>query len=120
MRPIPILISALLAITLLSSCAASGQGGGLIHGGFMRGQVVRITSAETIVCIGSSDGASVGQELTVYRYLDPQPMEGADFVREDVGVVEVTEILDAHFARVRLVDGKIEKYDIVETVGSRR
>ncbi len=103
----------LIAGALLSACASGSSGGGFVHGVLMRGQVIRVAAAETIVCIGRADGAAPGDRFAVYRYLDPGS-EGAGFIREDVGMVEVVELIGMHFAMVRILEGDVRKHDIVE------
>lgn len=107
------IMALLVAGALLSACASGSSGGGIVHGVLMRGQVIRAAPTETIVCIGRADGAALGEKLAVYRYLDPGS-EGTGFIREDVGMVEVVELIDIHFARVRILNGAVKKHDIVE------
>ncbi|MAW79680.1 MAG: hypothetical protein CMI63_05535 [Parvularcula sp.] len=103
----------LIAGALLSAYASGSSGGGFVHGVLMRGQVVRAAPTETIICIWRADGAAPGRIFIIYRYLDPGS-EGADFIREDVGTAEVIELVDMHFARVRVISGDVKKHDIVE------
>lgn len=97
---------------VLSACSGSQ----FYHENFMRGQVVGIDNNEAVVCIGSKDGALVGQTLQVYRYV----WEGAeddgddDYRVEYVGVVEIKSVVNEHFAKTTVAEGDVRKHDIVE------
>ncbi len=86
------------------------------HEYIMRGQVVELNSMNTIVCIGTYDGAKVGQKLNVLRFIKKVAVaEGEDTYKvENVGEVKVIEIINEHFAKVESVSGEIQKNDIVE------
>ncbi len=96
---------------LTLSCAT------LYHEWIMRGSIIEASDSEIYLCIGSKDGASVGQELNVYKIvrLAERPL----FRREPVGKVKITEIVDEHFAKATVISGKAEKNDIVELVRPR-
>jgi hypothetical protein len=111
----------------MTAACATDQGGGLMHGYFMKGQVVRAREDQTIVCIGHADGAALGQVFDVYRYIDVDPAEEADHeyfdpeptygsfpTKERVGAVEIARVVNAHFAEVRVIEGDIAKNDFVE------
>jgi len=102
----------LAAIAVSQPLAAQGLG----HTFFMRGQVVKATGAEIIICIGKADGAQVGQTLKVVRVVErPGPPKGtAQFDRRDVGTVTITQIIDDHFARVSIANGDVKNHDLVE------
>ncbi len=103
------LILATLVIFLTFSCAA------VYHRYFMSGSIVETSDSDVYLCIGSKDGASVGQELDVYKLIriaSPRPT----FKRELTGKVKITEIIDEHFANATVTSGKAEKNDIVELV----
>ncbi len=63
MNPKP-LVSVFLAVLLFSAagCATMESAG---HKYIMRGQVLEVAGDEAYLCIGSEDGARVGQELAV-------------------------------------------------------
>ena len=91
--------------------------GGIRHGWIMRGQVLEIDSGVAIVCVGTSDGAKVGQVLDVHRdthVLSGSPKSGATYKRSDVGRVEISELFDDHYARARVLSGSPATNDIVE------
>ncbi|HBK90993.1 MAG TPA: hypothetical protein DDZ68_04915 [Parvularcula sp.] len=98
---------------LLSACAFGSSGGGFVHGALVRVQVIRAAEMEAAVCVGRAEGAVLGEKLTVYRYLDPGS-EGMGLIREDVGTIEVVELIDIHCARVRTFECDVKKDEIVE------
>lgn len=114
--------SALAAASMLVAMPALAQGIG--HTFFMRGSIVGADSSGTIVCIGSEDGATVGQVLDVYRVVQhPGPSgkgAGPSFHREPAGHVRIDHVYDAHFAHVSVVDGTPAVHDIVELRRTRR
>ena len=61
-----VLLVALMMVGLfmLTSCAAIKKP---YHSVFMKGSIIEITDTGVYLCIGSKDGASVGQELDVYK-----------------------------------------------------
>lgn len=105
----------LIAVTALFAVGASpvlAQGIG--HTFFMRGSIIAADRNGTVVCIGRADGAKAGQTLEVYKVTtNPGPTKGA-FRRELVGHVTVEQVLDDHFAAVRVADGSAAVNDIVE------
>lgn len=126
MRQMKPLVFMLLCAGILGACATD-TGGGLVHGYLMKGQVVRAREDQTIVCIGHADGATLGQVLDVYRYIDidpaeeanqayfdPEPSYGSFPKKKRVGTVEIARVVDAHFAEVRVTEGEISKNDFVE------
>jgi hypothetical protein len=80
----------------------------------MKGSIIEASDSDVYLCIGSKDGASVGQELDVYKILETKPP--TLFRREYTGKVRITEIIDEHFAKAKVISGKAEKNDIVELV----
>ncbi len=94
----------------------------------MRGSVVMKFDDEAHICIGSGDGAALGQFLNVYRikvdgrtwlfdYQQRYPtaeVRPTKYEKIKVGEVKVIRIFDEHFAAVQLVSGELESSDIVE------
>lgn len=108
------LILATFVIFLMSSCATVGQK--VYHGFLMKGSIIETSDSEVYLCIGSRDGASVGQELDVYKIIQRQS-KATPFRRVLTGKVKITEIVDEHFAKATVISGKAEKNDIVELIG---
>lgn len=108
----------LLASLVTTGACASIQR--LYHGYVMQGQIVDKTDNEVVLCIGTKEGAGVGQELTVYEVRNV-PIEGnpkaVRYQRIPVGRIRITEIIDDHFARARIVEGRADKYHIAEAGG---
>ncbi len=103
-------ISATFVSLLIVSCAT------VYHGVLMKGSIIEASDSEVYLCIGSKDGASVGQELDVYKIVRVIQTR-SDFRRELAGKVKITEIVDEHFAKATVISGKAEKGDIVELTG---
>ena len=103
------LILATLVIFLMFSCAT------VYHGLVMKGSIIEASDSEVYLCIGSRDGASVGQELDVYEIIETKPTPTL-FRRVLTGRVKITEIVDEHFAKATVISGKAEKNDIVELI----
>jgi hypothetical protein len=107
------LLSLLTAVLMVSSYATAQTG---YHANVMKGSIIEMQDSKIYICIGSRDGAKVGQELDVYN-VGAKPMmykEPPDFKREHTGKIRIVEILDEHFARATLVSGKAERGYIVE------
>ena len=91
--------------------------GGVRHGFFMRGQVLAIEGDVVSVCIGTQDGAKVGEELDVQRITAKpgnSPKAGPIFVRTEIGRVKIVELFDEHYARARILKGAPQLNDVVE------
>ncbi|AIY66131.1 hypothetical protein OM33_14185 [Pseudoalteromonas piratica] len=86
------------------------------HKNMMRGQVVEQSAGRTLICIGAKHGAKVGQKYSVIRFHEEiAPSEGDDpYTIEKVGTVQITKIVNDHFATVKLLSGDIEAKDMVE------
>ena len=110
------LVLATPVLFLLFSCAT------VYHGFLMKGSIIETSDSDVYLCIGKKDGASVGQELNVYKIVTfrfpPKPSPTLTrFKRESMGKVRITEIIDEHFAKATVISGKVEKNDIVELDG---
>ncbi|MFA5180492.1 MAG: hypothetical protein WC405_04170 [Syntrophales bacterium] len=112
-----LLFVALIMIGLftVASCAAIQQQQAY-HSIVMKGSIIHTTEDGIYLCIGKKDGASVGQELDVYKMTFTGGPKAPSFKREKIGKVKITEIIDEHFATAAVVSGKAEKNDIVELV----
>lgn len=116
-KGVPSIILATLVIFLMSSCAT------IYHRYIMKGSIVEASGPDIYLCIGSRDGASVGQELDVYKIVKEiidKTKGTAIFRRELTGKVRITEIIDDHFAKARVISGKAEENDIVELTGANK
>ena len=113
---------AIASAAMLGTAPAFASGIG--HSFFMRGSIVAEQAQGKVVCIGSEDGATVGQVLEVYRAVfHPGPSGkgfGPPFHREPVGHVRINHVYDGHFAHVSVVDGAPAVNDIVELRRNRQ
>ena len=100
----------------MSGCAGLQTAG---HKYIMRGQVLEVSESTAYLCVGSQDGAQVGQELTVYRFdriLNPNVKSTApSFRKQETGKVKITEIVDEHMANAKILSGNVKIHDVVET-----
>lgn len=101
----------LFGLALLGAQPAFAAGIG--HSFFMRGQIVDKDDSGRVVCIGSADGAKVGQVLEVFRVKRTHaktPSYGLTLV----GHVTIDRIFDEHFAHVTVGDGTAAVNNVVE------
>jgi len=83
----------------------------------MRGQILEVDDNIAYLCIGSSDGASVGQELTVVKHgRMPTPARFSEprYKREEIGKVKIVEIVDEHYAKANVLTGEVKVNYVVE------
>ena len=88
-----------------------------VHTSTMRGLIVGADKSGSVVCIGTADGAEVGQWLKVYHiynHVGPNKSSIPMYHRQVVGHVRIDHIFDEHFAHVRVTDGHPVTNDIVE------
>jgi hypothetical protein len=107
------LAGGLLVLSLFGSALASEPP----HTTRMQGQILDVEEGVAIVCIGTHDGAAVGQVLDVVRHVrrakGPKQV-GNPFRRETVGSVRIAEIFDEHYSRADVVSGNPRANDSVE------
>ena len=109
------ILSALVLVLFLVSTSFAGS---VYHKYLMKGSVLEVTDGMAYICVGTNDGAQVGQELIVVRFtktgespgLKGQPM----FEKEEVGKVQLKEIVDEHMANAKIISGEVKVHDIVE------
>jgi hypothetical protein len=90
---------------------------GIVHKYLMRGQVLDVQDNALVVCVGTADGAVVGQELDVVRHVPSTAPSGKAphfFRRENVGKVRITALVDDHYAQATVISGNIRVNDTVE------
>lgn len=99
-----------LAVSLLA-CSA---GQAVYHGVLMKGHVVDQDESGPVICIGSEDGARVGQTMTVYHNeRNPVQKTATPIIRTEAGRIEIVQIFDAHYARAKVLKGQIRIGDTV-------
>jgi hypothetical protein len=103
-------------VVVLASLLGACMSGSFYHDNFMNGQVVKVEDDQAVVCIGSADTTKPGMAFDVFEVIyEGTIMEGTDNYRlEKVGSIEIHSIVDGHFARARIVDGSVERHNIVE------
>ena len=106
----------LFASLLLVAVAGCASMESARHQYLMRGQVLEVNAQEVLVCVGTSDGARAGQELTVYRFerISGGPRAAVNFRRTRTGTVQITEVVDEHFAKARIKSGSADVNSLVE------
>jgi hypothetical protein len=109
-------ISKLMVIALFSIGLAGCANSDFSHKYLMRGQVIDASSDNVVVCVGLDDGAQVGQVLLAYRFFATNNSgEGDDFYeKRNVGKVKIQKIINEHYAKVSVIEGNIEKHDLVQ------
>ncbi|MEO5356268.1 MAG: hypothetical protein H7844_03095 [Nitrospirae bacterium YQR-1] len=111
-RRVVILLSITVAGLTIGACAGLEHS---YHENIMKGTILEKTGSDVYLCIGTKDGAQVGQELSVYS-LKKLTAKGRlrDWEREFTGKVKITEIVDEHFAKGKVISGSVKENDIVE------
>ena len=100
-------------LSIMTSCATMETAR---HNYIMRGQILQSAGEGVYLCIGSADGAEVGQEFGVYKYIAMPANKSlqSPFRREETGTVKVTEIVDEHYAKAVVLTGEAKVNSIVE------
>lgn len=86
------------------------------HGYVMRGAILDVSEGMASLCIGTEQGAKIGQEFTVYRYIrtvtSPKSHQTSYRV-ETVGRVQITNT-ESHMANAKILTGDVKENDVVE------
>lgn len=83
------------------------------HKYLMRGQVLEVQDGTAYLCLGTEQGAKVGQVFTVRRYVRIGGPRGGSYRVDSVGTVKITEV-ETHMARAKIITGKVKENDIVD------
>ena len=115
MKPNFIVMSlSIIALFIMTSCASVDTAR---HKYIMRGQILEATGEGVYLCIGSADGAAVGQEYKVYKFVrmpvSPKSSQ-PNYKRQETGMVKITEIVDEHFAKGKVSAGEAKENYMVE------
>jgi hypothetical protein len=110
------LVNALLVILFIvaAGCATLGSAG---HKYIMKGQILEVADSGAYLCIGSAEGAKVGQEYAVYRNIKMQHSgfkQQTIYRRKLIGAVKITEIVDEHYAKAIVLKGDVGINDVAE------
>ena len=89
------------------------------HEILMKGQILEITNNSAYLCIGSKDGAEVGDQFAVYKFtraVNPDSTYDVhpSYKREQVGRIKITEIVDEHMAKAHVLTGEVHPGYLVE------
>ena len=115
-RLISSLLFTLAAGLVVTAVPATSAEPGLRHTFFMAGSIIESSADGVYICIGSPDGARVGQTLEVVRITRTHgPKQSIRFKREKVGTVRVDAIVDEHFAQATVTSGRAKKGDVVRS-----
>lgn len=104
----------LFGLVALSGCATSSPA---YHSYIMQGQVLSVDNNTLTVCIGTRDGAKVGEVLDVVRHVrqSASPKDtGPNFRREAVGSARIVSVFDEHYATAEVLDGQPKVNDVAE------
>lgn len=109
-------ISKLLIMAILTVIISACSSAQFSHEYLMKGQVVSIKNNNVVVCIGTADGATVGQRLDAYRFVTGENNEeGTNYFKKTrIGHVKISKIINKHFARASIIDGDVQKNDMLE------
>ena len=101
----------LFLILLLTNCASSQKA---YHQYIMRGTILEVDGEDVFLCIGSKDGAQVNQELDTYDLQNVVRPKGSKWKKEKTGKIKITEIVDEHFAKGKVIFCNVKVNDIAE------
>lgn len=106
-----VLLVLLFATTM--GCATLESAG---HKYVMRGSVLDVSDGTAYLCLGTEQGAKVGQEFTVNRYIrtftSPKGQQPA-YKIETVGRVKITNT-ESHMATAKILTGDVKENDVVD------
>lgn len=105
-------VLSIIMLTLVTGCATFQTAK---HQYMMRGQILESTDDGIYLCIGSADGAKAGQEYKVYKFVRTQGYKSQpNYRKEKTGTVIITDIVDEHYAKARILTGEAKENYIVE------
>ena len=89
------------------------------HKLLMKGQILDVIDNSAYLCIGSKDGAEVGDQFTVYKFTrtgNPNlEYAGHPYYKRDVvGKIKIIEIFDEHMAKANILSGEVKPNYFVE------
>ena len=110
-------VSMLLVILLAGMCCPTVGTGqpfeAARHKFFMRGQVLEVADGKVYLCLGTEQGAQVGQVFTVTRYVNIGGARGGHYRIDPVGTVKITEV-ESHMAWAKIITGDVKVHDVVD------
>ena len=110
-------VSTVLVILLIAmGCAtvwAQGPLETMRHRVFMRGQILDVEGGTAYLCLGTEQGAKVGDVLTVRRYVSIGGARGGRYRVDNIGTVQITEVF-SHMANAKILKGDVKVHDVVD------
>jgi len=112
-------VSTVLVILLIAmGCAtvwAQGPLETMRHKVFMRGQILDVQGGTAYLCLGTEQGAKVGDVLMVRRYVrvGGGARGGGRYRVDDIGTVQITEVF-SHMANAKILKGDVKVHDVVD------
>lgn len=113
MKSKPIITTLSIIMFIVAGCATIDTAK---HKYIMRGQILESTNEEAYICIGSADGAEVGQEYKIYKFtrMPDTKSNRPNYRKELKGKIIITEIVNDHYAKARVLSGEARENDVVE------
>jgi hypothetical protein len=113
-----ILFNAFLVICIVTMAGCSKMDSAR-HEVLMKGQILEVTDNSAYLCIGSKDGAEVGDQFVVYKFTrvanpDSKYAPHPQYEREQVGKIKITEIVHEHMAKAIILAGEVKPTYFVE------
>src|SRR3974377_216433 len=109
-------VSTVLVILLIAmGCAtvwAQGPLETMRHKVFMRGQILDVEGGTAYLCLGTEQGAKVGDVLTGRRYVSIGGARGGRYRVDNIGTVQITEVF-SHMANAKILKGDVKVHDVV-------
>jgi hypothetical protein len=92
------------------------------HKLLMKGQVLDVIGNSAYLCVGSKDGAEVGDQFTVYKFtqaVNPNSEYSGQpyYKREVAGKIKIVEIFDEHMAKAVILAGEVKPHYFAELEG---
>jgi hypothetical protein len=92
------------------------------HKLLMKGQILEVIDNAAYLCIGSKDGAEVGDQFTVYKFtrIENPNSKYADqpyYKREVAGRIKIVEVFDEHMAKAIILSGEVKPPYVAELEG---
>lgn len=86
----------------------------IYHRYITKGKVMSVNGNEGVICVGNKDGAQVGQIWRTSKLEIKGTGKTSKHIWVPVGSIKILEIVDEHYAKVSVVDGKLETDYVAE------
>jgi hypothetical protein len=113
------LFSNAFLVILIVTMAGCSKMDSARHEVLMKGQILEVTDNSAYLCIGSKDGAEVGDQFVVYKFTrvvnpDSKYAPHPQYHREQFGKIKITEIVHEHMAKANVLSGEVKSNYFVE------